>query len=61
VQKFWRDFRPVPVQLIILLPEKDEAGMAWMHGVSQEWSDEPSDSKEDIYTLADGQPLHASR
>ncbi|MBV9300592.1 MAG: hypothetical protein JOY62_00850 [Acidobacteriaceae bacterium] len=50
-----------PVQLIVFMPEEDAAGMAWMEGIDKEWSAELSDPKEDIYTLADGQPLNASR
>ena len=48
------------VQLILLVPGEDDAGMAWMHGISKEWSAELSDPEEDVYTLADGQPLNAS-
>jgi hypothetical protein len=49
-----------PVRLIVLLPEEDEGGGAWTHGVANEWSTELSDIREDIYTLEDGQPLNAA-
>ncbi len=49
------------VRLIILLPDEDEAGMAWAHGVAKEWAGELRDSKQDIYTLADGQPVNGPR
>ena len=49
------------VRLIVLLSEEDEAGAAWADGVAREWADELSDSSQDIYTLADGQPIDAAR
>ena len=50
-----------PVRLIVLLPEEDEGGVAWPRGVASEWSDELRDSRQDIYTPEDGQPVNASR
>jgi len=50
-----------PVRLIVLLPEEDEAGPAWAHGLTREWADELRDSRQDIYTLEDGQPVDAAR
>ena len=50
-----------PVRLIVLLPDEDEAGCAWTQGIAQEWSDELRDSRQDIYTLEDGQPVNAPR
>jgi hypothetical protein len=47
--------------LIVFLPGEDEAGTLWANGVASEWSAELSDPREDIYTLADGQPVNASR
>jgi hypothetical protein len=49
------------VRVIVLTPEEDEAGLAWAAGLSSEWSAELSDSKQDIYTLDDGQPVNAPR
>ena len=49
------------VRLIVFLPREDEAGSVWADGVTSEWSAELSDSREDIYTLEDGQPLNATR
>jgi hypothetical protein len=49
------------VRLIVLLPDEDEAGSAWAHGVAREWASELSDSKQDIYTLDDGQPVNGPR
>ena len=49
------------VRLIVFLPGEDEAGGLWAAGVASEWSAELSDSREDIYTLEDGQPVNATR
>jgi hypothetical protein len=48
-----------PIRLIILLPDEDDAGTAWEQGVARQWSGELQDSRQDIYTLEDGQPLNA--
>ncbi|HXA66857.1 MAG TPA: hypothetical protein VNV82_16985 [Bryobacteraceae bacterium] len=50
-----------PVRLIVLLPDEDEAGIAWAQGAGRAWSDELQDSQQDIYTLEDGQPVNAPR
>ena len=50
-----------PVRLLVLLPDEDEAGGAWSHGVARAWADELSDARQDIYTLEDGQPVNAAR
>jgi hypothetical protein len=49
------------VRVIVLAPEEDETGMAWSRGISSEWSEELSDSQQDIYTLNDGAPVNAAR
>ena len=50
-----------PVRLIVLLPEEDEAGIAWAQGVAKEWADDLGDTRQDIYTLQDGQPINEPR
>ena len=50
-----------PVRLIVLLPDDDDAGIAWAVGVASEWADELGDPRQDIYTLDDGQPLNEAR
>jgi hypothetical protein len=50
-----------PVRLIVLLPEEDDGGVAWAHGISKEWADELQDPRQEIYTLEDGQPVNAPR
>lgn len=49
------------VRVIVLLPEEDEAGTAWAQGLTAEWSQELSDPRQDIYSLDDGEPVHAPR
>ena len=51
---------PGPVRIIVLVPEEDEAGIAWMQGIAREWAAELGDPCEDIYTLDDGKPLDAA-
>ncbi len=48
---------PGKVRLILLVPEEDDAGEAWMNGISREWKAELSNADEDIYTLEDGDPI----
>jgi hypothetical protein len=55
------DLPPGRVQLIVVRPDEDEAGALWPWGFSQTWSDELSDVRQDLYTLADGQPVDAPR
>jgi hypothetical protein len=54
---------PGKVRVIILSPDpdEDEAGRAWMAGISHEWAEAFRDSREDIYTIDDGEPVHATR
>jgi len=51
---------PGPVRIIVLIPEENEAGAAWMQGIAREWATELSDPREDIYTLEDGKPVDAA-
>ena len=50
-----------PVRLIVLLPYEDDGGPDWAGGTANEWADELRDSRQDIYTLEDGQPVNAPR
>ena len=50
-----------PVRLIVLLSEEDAAGTVWAHGLAREWADELRDSRQDLYTLADGKLIDAAR
>jgi len=49
---------PGPVTVwIATSPQEDEAGDAWMNGVSRDWAGELADVRQDIYTTADGEPV----
>jgi hypothetical protein len=50
-----------PVRLIVFLSDEDEAGTVWANGIGREWADELRDSRQDLYTLADGQCIDAAR
>jgi hypothetical protein len=52
-----------PVRVLLLIPDTgdDDAGFAWVSGISHEWRDELADSRQDIYTLTDGEPVLAGR
>ena len=56
-----RDLPPGRVLLIVVRPDEDEAAAFWPWAVSQAWSDELGDVRQDLYTLADGEPVDASR
>lgn len=47
---------------VLLLPgvQEDDAGGAWMTGVAQARADDLGDVRQDIYSLADGVPVHES-
>jgi hypothetical protein len=48
---------PGPVTVWLNTAQEDEAGEHWSAGVSQQWCDDLSDTRQDIYTLADGEPV----
>ena len=43
------------------VPEQDEQEDTWMRGVASEWSEDPADTRQDLYTLEDGQPFNGAR
>ena len=49
---------PVKVLVVSTVPE-DDAGNAWMMGAAEEWAGDLRDASQDIYTLADGEPVDA--
>lgn len=52
---------PGPVQVMIVSePVVVEGDDEWSAGVALEWAAELSDSREDIYSLDDGEPLDAA-
>jgi hypothetical protein len=56
-----RDLPPRRDHWMLIRLDEDEAGALWPYGVSQAWSDGLGDVWQDLYTLADGQPVNASR
>jgi hypothetical protein len=51
---------PGPVTVWVVPPQEDDAGGAWLQGVVEQWRDDLSDPRQDIYTLADGEPASES-
>lgn len=51
---------PVTVLIVPGSQQEDDAGDAWMTGVAEEWADDLNDPRQDIYTLADGEPVRES-
>jgi hypothetical protein len=49
---------PGPVTVLVFpASHESDAAHAWTTGIAQEWTDELSDPNQDIYTLADGEPV----
>lgn len=49
---------PGPVTVWIAAnAQEDDAGAAWMTGVGAQWADELNDTRQDLYTLADGESV----
>ena len=55
------DLLPGRIQLMVVRPDEDEAGAFGPWDVSQAWSDDLGDARQDLYSPADGQPIDASR
>ena len=53
-----------PVEIVVVLTstdhDEDDAGQQWAAGVAREWAAEPSDPREDIYSLTDGRAADAA-
>jgi hypothetical protein len=54
---------PQHTNVIIRIEPVDEADVAsaWTDAVAREWSDELNDTRQDIYTLEDGESIHVPR
>jgi hypothetical protein len=52
----------IPPGPVLVLPASREDGAAnvWTTGIAHEWADDLSDPDQDIYTLADGEPVRGS-
>ncbi len=49
---------PGPVTVwIATSAQEDDEGTEWMTGISQQWSADLNDARQDIYTLADGESV----
>jgi hypothetical protein len=53
--------RPGRARVLVLLDDEDEASQSWMSGIAREWRSELADTRQDIYSLDDGEPVDASR
>ena len=53
--------RPGPVEIVVIVPADHEDEVAWVRGVAHEWREELNDPREEIYTLADGEPVDGPR
>ncbi len=50
--------RPGPVMVVVFpVSQEDDEADAWTAGVAREWADDLADPRQDIYTLADGEPV----
>ena len=49
--------RPGPVTVLVLPESEEDEAQVWTAGVAQEWADDLADPRQDIYTLADGEPV----
>ncbi len=48
---------PGPVTVLIAPQgDEDDAGDAWAEAVAHEWAEDLEDPRQDLYTLADGEP-----
>jgi hypothetical protein len=55
---------PGPVRVLVPPPEtraSDPAADPWTCAVANEWAEELADTRQDLYTMEDGQPLDGAR
>lgn len=49
---------PGPVTVsITTVPEEDDAGMSWSNGIADQWANELTDDRQDIYSITDGEAV----
>ena len=48
---------PVTIWIAPATQHEDDSGGQWMSGIAKQWAQELGDAREDIYTLADGEPV----
>ena len=51
---------PGPVTVSLATTNEDDAGMNWSSGIAIQWANELSDTRQDIYTIADGEAIDAA-
>ena len=51
---------PVTVWIAPASRDEDDAGGAWANGIANEWADELNDTRQDFYTLADGEAVDSA-
>jgi hypothetical protein len=52
---------PGPVTVLVLAAsQEDDESKLWTAGIAREWADDLTDPDQDIYTLADGEPVGES-
>lgn len=56
-----QELPPGQVRLIVFLPDEDSAGGGWAQGVAKAWKAELDDTRQDLYTIEDGQPVNEPR
>jgi hypothetical protein len=54
---------PGTIEIDIVLPGDTPAERSdeWQRGIAREWADDLSDSRQDIYSLSDGEPVDGAR
>jgi hypothetical protein len=52
---------PVEVTIDVPATGEDAAGRTWAEGLAREWAEDLADTRQDIYTLDDGEPVDEAR
>lgn len=54
-------FPPGPVTIVVTAaPSDSDIEDDWMMSIAHEWADDLNDARQDIYSLADGEPVNAT-
>lgn len=48
---------PGPVTVYVVPRADEEEAIAWTEGVAHQWAEDLADSRQDIYTMDDGEPV----
>jgi hypothetical protein len=52
---------PGLVTISLSMVQEDDAGVAWSAGLSREWFEDLADSRQDIYSLEDGESIDSAQ